>query len=103
MVTDSLQEITVQVSNIEKTLVKDMQTQLEIDTNRFSSLNEKSKFPKLSLIFNAMGLSSETICILQNYTGAKFNDDDLNDSIDYYGIHDFMILENKKNYFIFAT
>ena len=98
MVTDSLQEITLKASNIEKTLVKDMQTQLEIDTNQFSSLNEKSKFPKLSLIFNAMGLSSETICILQNYTGVKFNDDDLNDSIDYYGIHDFK--EQKELFYI---
>ena len=98
MVTDSLQEITTKVSNIEKTLVKDMQTQLEIDTNQFSSLNEKSKFPKLSLIFNAMGLSSETICILQDYTGVKFNDDDLNDSTKYYGIHDFK--EQKELFYI---
>ena len=98
MVTDSLQETTTKVSNIEKMLVKDMQTQLEIDENQFSSLNEKSKFPKLSLIFNAMGLSSETICILQDYTGAKFNDDDLNDSTKYYGIHDFK--EQKELFYI---
>ena len=74
-----------------------MQTQLEIDYNQFSSLNEKSNFPKLSLIFNAMGLSSDTICILQDYTGAKFNDDDLNDSTTYYGIND--IKEQKQLFY----
>ena len=75
-----------------------MQTQLEMDLNEFSSLHENSKFPKLSLIFNAMGLSSDTIRILQDYTGAKFNDDDLNDSITYYGIHDFK--EQKQLFYI---
>ena len=89
LVTDSLQEKAKKVANIERNLVNDMQVQLVKDFKKFSSLREESKFPKLSLIFNAMGISPETIHALQNFTGVRFNYEDLNDCINHYGIINF--------------
>ena len=89
MVTASLQEKTKKVANLEKNLVNDMQVQLVKDINKFSSLREESKFPKLSLVFNAMGISTNTIYALQDFTGVRFNYEDFNDCINHYGIINF--------------
>ena len=95
---DSLQEQCNMVANIEKNLVAEMEAQLVKDINKFSALTEVSKYPKLSLIFNAMGLSKDTINSLRDFSGVRFNNEDLNDWFKFYGINDFV--EQKELFYI---
>ena len=66
---DSIEKI----AHVEELTLNQINEQLEKNKFEFSSLNdENSQNPKLSLIFNCFGLSSETISSLDDIDGAYF-------------------------------
>ena len=63
---------------VEKELTQSMERQLNLNPSGFSSLTEISKKPKLSLIFNCMGLEKEKIASLRDLSGVVFNTSNFN-------------------------